>query len=360
MRNPGFDNLNVELGDAAETPQIPLVSVVMLAYNHGDYIAQAIASVLAQEGPFSMELLIGEDCSSDRTREVALDFQRLYPGIVRLITDSVNVGMHANHVRLLNACHGEYIAYCEGDDYWTDVHKLAKQVRYLQLHPDAGAMHSNYFRLIHIGGAWRARIAFRSSVLLRHRAGQIYEAMLQANRMQTCTVICRRHLVEEFLRSGLADRGYLVEDWPLCLYLARASNIGFIDEPLAAYRRTPGSMMNVGDSAHVRYCLDAIRMVEEFCDFFQEDPRIREESLAAQYRVLLWLALRADDRHSFDRAWSWLEQNAPGRLQSPRVRLMRVLLSRPSLRRWTLRLLAAIEHVKHRCEFREFGARPAA
>ena len=358
MSNPGFDNSNAESGDGPETAQIPLVSVVMLAYNHGDFIAQAIESVLAQEVPFSMELLIGEDCSSDRTREVAQDFQRLYPGIIRLITDSVNVGMHANHVRLLNACRGEYIAYCEGDDCWTDVHKLAKQVGYLQLHPEAGAVHSNYLRLIHIGGAWRARVAFRSSGLLQHRDGQIYEAMLQANRMQTCTVICRRDLVEQFLRSGLADRGYLVEDWPLCLYLARASKIGFINEPLAAYRRTPGSMMNVGDSAHVRYCLDAIRMVEEFCDFFQEDPGIRAVSLAAQYRVLLWLALRADDRHCFDRAWSWLEQNAPERLHPMRVRLMRVLRSSPSIRGLTLRLLAAIEHVKHRFEFRKFGARP--
>ena len=99
-------------------------------------------------------------------------------------------------------------------------------------------------------------------------------------------------------------------------------------------------------------------MVEEFCDFFQEDPGIRAVSLAAQYRVLLWLALRADDRHCFDRAWSWLEQNAPERLHPMRVRLMRVLRSSPSIRGLTLRLLAAIEHVKHRFEFRKFGARP--
>lgn len=360
MNDSTAGGLNSESGDCALSVDIPLVSVVMLTYNHREYIAQAIEGVLAQSTGFSIELLIGEDCSSDGTLEIAQSYERLYPATVRLITDSLNVGMHDNHLRLLRQCRGEFIAYCEGDDFWTDSGKLARQVEYLRQNPDAGAVHSNYFHLIHIDGAWRTRVAFRGQVQLQHRSGRIFEAMLQANRIQTCTLMCRRKLVEEYLQSGLAGRGYLVEDWPLCLYLARVSNIGFVAEPQAAYRRTPGSMMNAGDVARLRYCLDAIRMVEEFCDFFDEQPATRQDSLAAQYRVLLWLAFRAGDSGCFDRAYSWIGQNQPWLLRTARVRYMKAVFFRPPIRRGTLRLLAAIERIKHRFEFRKIGVQQAA
>ncbi len=357
MRDSTAGGLNAEFVDYEASVEVPLVSVVMLTYNHSEYIARAIEGVLMQRTDFSIELLIGEDCSSDGTREIARSYERLHPATVRVISDSHNVGMHDNHLRLLRQCRGEFIAYCEGDDYWTDSEKLARQVEYLRQHADAGAVHSNYFHLIHVAGAWRTRVAFRGQAQLQHRSGRIYEAMLQANRIQTCTLMCRGKLVEEYIQSGLAERGYLVEDWPLCLYLARVSSIGFVAEPLAAYRRTPGSMMNAGDLARLRYCLDAIRMVEEFCDFFDDQPDTRQESLVAQYRVLLWLAFRAGDSGCFDSACSWIGQNQPRLLRSARVRYMKAVFHRPPVRRGTLRLLAGIERIKHRSEFRKIGVR---
>lgn len=360
MRDSTAGGLNTEPDDCAASVDVPLVSVVMLTYNHREYIARAIEGVLAQRTEFSIELLIGEDCSPDGTLEIAQSYERLHPKAVRVISDSQNVGMHDNHLRLLRQCRGEFIAYCEGDDYWTDSGKLARQVGYLRQHPDAGAVHSNYFHLIYIAGVWQTSIAFRRRVHFQYRSGRIYEAMLRANRIQTCTLMCRRKLVEEYIYSGLADRGYLVEDWPLCLYLARVSSIGFVAEPLAAYRRTPGSMMNAGDSAHVRYCLDAIRMVEEFCIFFDEQSETRQDSLAAQYRVLLWLAFRAGDSGCFYRACSWIDENKPRLLRSARVWYMKAVFSRPPIRRGTLRLIAGVVRIKHHVEFRKIGVQRTA
>lgn len=118
----------VEVSDPAIMKLAPIVSVHMITYNHGPYLAEAIESVIAQKTDFPIELVIGEDCSTDNTREIALDYQRRYPHLIRVIYSECNVGMMSNFYRVLDACRGEFIAICEGDDYWTDPEKLRKQV----------------------------------------------------------------------------------------------------------------------------------------------------------------------------------------------------------------------------------------
>lgn len=115
----------------------PLVSVIMLAYNHGEYIQQAVHSIINQrtEG-FSVELLIGEDGSPDNTLDICKELQEKYPHIIRLVISDSNVGMHRNFSRLWLRARGKYIAFCEGDDYWIDERKLAKQVHFLDNHPE--------------------------------------------------------------------------------------------------------------------------------------------------------------------------------------------------------------------------------
>jgi glycosyltransferase involved in cell wall biosynthesis len=120
----------------AKVTDQPKVSVLMITYNHESFIAQAIDSVLMQETVFPIELVIGEDCSKDRTREIVLEYQRRFPETIRLLLPVENLGANRNLVQTYEACRGEYIALLEGDDYWTDPHKLQKQVEFLEGHPD--------------------------------------------------------------------------------------------------------------------------------------------------------------------------------------------------------------------------------
>lgn len=113
----------------------PLVSVCMVTYNHEAYIAQAIESVMMQEGPFEIELIIGEDCSTDNTRTICESYAKQYPNI-RLLARPQNLGMMSNFIDVFNHCQGKYVALLDGDDYWTDVHKLKKQMEYLTLNQD--------------------------------------------------------------------------------------------------------------------------------------------------------------------------------------------------------------------------------
>src|ERR1017187_8839583 len=120
----------------------PLVSVAMITFNHRPYIERAVKCVLNQETDFNVELVIGEDCSTDGTRELVFDLQRRHPEIIRVVTSEHNVGAQ-NILRTERACRGKYLAYCEGDDYWNDPSKLAKQVAFLESRPDYVMVHSN-------------------------------------------------------------------------------------------------------------------------------------------------------------------------------------------------------------------------
>ena len=117
------------------------LSVIFITYNHGKYVEKALNSVLAQETDFSFEVVVGDDCSTDGTqdilRRIAADHDN-----VRLFIRSENTGGHPtlNVYETTQRCTGEYLAYIEGDDYWTDTHKLQKQVDFLEAHPAYSAV----------------------------------------------------------------------------------------------------------------------------------------------------------------------------------------------------------------------------
>jgi len=114
----------------------PTVSVFMMTYNHETYIKKAIESILFQKTNFDFDLVIGEDCSSDNTRSIILDLNVKYSGKLKLVLHDKNVGAVENQRSVLSACTGKYIAWCEGDDYWTDPCKLQKQVEFLEKNDD--------------------------------------------------------------------------------------------------------------------------------------------------------------------------------------------------------------------------------
>jgi len=116
----------------------PLLSIVCLTYNHGHYLSDALHGFLAQVTHFPFEILIHDDASTDDTRELIQQYAKNYPHIIRTILQEKNqfsLGV-SPLMTAIPAARGKYIAYCEGDDYWLDTHKAARQVQFLEDHPD--------------------------------------------------------------------------------------------------------------------------------------------------------------------------------------------------------------------------------
>ena len=131
----------VKIVDKCVTSE-PVVSICVQTYNQGDYIDQCLKSIYAQQVDFAVEILIGDDGSNDNTTAICLEYQRKYPEITRLFIHDRNDNIYIdgrpsdrrNVLYNLHHARGKYLAFCEGDDYWTDDYKIQKQVDHLESH----------------------------------------------------------------------------------------------------------------------------------------------------------------------------------------------------------------------------------
>ena len=115
----------------------PKLSVILITYNHEKYIEKALDSVLSQVTDFPFEIVIGDDCSPDHTKNIIREYRDKYPDIIRIVHREKNTGRPTLNVyETTMKCRGDYLAYLEGDDYWTDSDKLQKQMDFLNEHPE--------------------------------------------------------------------------------------------------------------------------------------------------------------------------------------------------------------------------------
>ncbi|UYZ57362.1 glycosyltransferase family 2 protein [Hymenobacter latericus] len=114
----------------------PLVSVWLITYNHEKYIRQAIEGVLMQQTNFAVQLVIGEDCSTDGTRAIVQEYKAQYPDRITLYLPERNMGMVPILRPTYALCTGKYVAMLDGDDYWTDPLKLQKQIDLMESDPN--------------------------------------------------------------------------------------------------------------------------------------------------------------------------------------------------------------------------------
>lgn len=115
----------------------PKLSVILITYNHEKYIEKALDSVLSQVTDFPFEIVIGDDCSPDDTKNIIREYRDKYPDIIRIVHREKNTGRPTLNVyETTMKCRGDYLAYLEGDDYWTDSDKLQKQMDFLNENPE--------------------------------------------------------------------------------------------------------------------------------------------------------------------------------------------------------------------------------
>lgn len=119
--------------------QSPLVSITCLTYNHAPYLRQCLDGFVMQKTSFPIEILIYDDASEDGTQDIIREYERKYPDLIKPIYQTENQyskGVKVEFVYNYPRAKGKYIAFCEGDDYWTDPNKLQKQIDFLERHQE--------------------------------------------------------------------------------------------------------------------------------------------------------------------------------------------------------------------------------
>lgn len=219
-----------------------VVSVFMLTYLHSKYIRQAINGVLIQECNFPIELIIADDKSPDDTEDIVNEFLENHPKkhLVKYTRHKENKGMHGNFQWMTDQARGKYIAQCEGDDYWTDPHKLQKQVDFLEENPDYGMVYTKA-RVYEEKTQKFWNLSVGSKI---NKKGDV----LYKNPIPSLTTLYRSDLNQSYLmeNNDMPDN-WLMGDFPRWIWFDYNSKIHFLNETTAVYRKLENSASNFVD-----------------------------------------------------------------------------------------------------------------
>jgi glycosyltransferase involved in cell wall biosynthesis len=280
---------------------------------------------LMQKTTFPFELVIGEDCSTDSTREIVLDYAKNYPDVIRIITSETNIGVNANERRTGLACQGEFTAICEGDDYWIDPLKLQKQYDAI-LKYDAVLVTHRILYLTYQGNKF-----IRSKVSDPHEDSgylKMEDIILKNILVHTSSIFFRTKITKEFpewyynLLPGLGN--------PLVLFASSIGKIYFINEIMSVYQNgVTGSWtfeqnkkVSSDESWRQNFEIAYLEMYKNFDKFteyryteaIQKRIHSRIRNYYTEYRNLDFLEISERKKKSI-RMIAAISRIAPGRLK---------------------------------------------
>lgn len=216
--------------------ELPKVSVFIAVYQQVDFIREAINSVLIQDYP-NLEIIIGDDGSTDGTQGILIEYQQKYPELFKLILSKENTGITANSNRIFKECTGKYIAFLAGDDAWLSG-KIRTQVDFMENHPkcsicyhnlevfdnDSGSIIGNF------NNSYNPPRTGKADVLIRY--GCFNGAVANMVRSSSCP-------------DGFDQRIPIASDWLFWIEtLLDDSEIHYIDKVLGRYRVRKDSASN--------------------------------------------------------------------------------------------------------------------
>lgn len=237
----------------------PLVSVVMIAYNQESFIQKAIDSILCQNTIFPYELIISEDCSTDKTRDICLEYSQKYPSKINLILQKQNIGMIHNFSQAIHLARGRYIAFCEGDDFWTHPQKLQMQCDFLE---NNSAFSGAYTKVDYVD-AENHKIGTSPELLGGFEAID-FNYLVQKNVVHTCSFIFRKDILNNTVYSIL-DRTP-IPDYALFLSTALEGKIAYFQCISAAYRKNAGVSATWTHSNLIKNRLVIYSLFEKYYD----------------------------------------------------------------------------------------------
>lgn len=215
----------------------PMVSIACVTYNHENYISNAIDGFLMQKCNFDFEIIIGDDNSTDNTKVFLEKYKNEYPDKIQIILSDENRGSLENNIKVISACKGEFIAFCDGDDYWTDPIKLQKQVDFLNTNPKYVMTYSD-ISLVNESNLPIDGIKKFADHKNHYKSGDIFWDLYKNSFINTNTSCVRSDIIIELLdyvKNSKKDIRYIYDYW-LWLHVARKGKVKFIDEIMAAYR----------------------------------------------------------------------------------------------------------------------------
>lgn len=312
----------------------PMVSVIMIVYNQEKWVGEAIESVLAQEVDFPFEIVISDDCSSDRTAEICRAYAERHPHLIRFIANARNKGLVRNYYDTIRASRGKYIADLAGDDVWIDPHKLSRQYNWLESHPEVVLCHGAW-QYLRPGNKTEAAEGFAQSDHIKTAGKGELTSILCAHQSQEwfvhlCTAMYRKEAVIELMEDYPE---YFVSDLPcedyqlLCLLSTKG-----------AFTRHPELVLNyrVGHpsassadylSKYIRFTCRVIELSLRLCETLTVDRAAMRRYFKETIHHAFMEAFVAKDKKALMEVCKIIDTQAPRWKVSPKTTAARVSAS---------------------------------
>ena len=243
----------------------PLVSICTITYNHEKYIAEALDSFLMQETDFPFEIIVDEDCSLDTTAEIIKKYIKKFPSIIKAKLREINVGGDKNFIENVQRVKGQYIALCEGDDYWTDKKKLQYQIEKMK---ESYKCQMSFHPAKIINDQ-----AMTDKVISRHSEyDKVYDVrtIIKGNGgfCPSASIIVKKEVIDNFLTY---HRDRPVGDYFLQVLGSEKGGALYIDKTMSIYRVHSGgawTSMERNFSSRKKFVFEMISALEDMDRFF--------------------------------------------------------------------------------------------
>lgn len=251
-----------------------LLSIACITYKHENFIDKAIEGFLNQKTNFNIEIIICDDASPDKTEQIVNKYstKKYFNIIFKYFRHSSNIGQYQNGLFCLKQCTGNYIAFCEGDDYWTDPNKLQKQVDFLQKNKDFNICYHDVLILNKNGTIIKDFIN-----KTKKKITSKFDLAVWGNYIHTCSVVVRNNNFFEYLNSETNFCDYL-----LYMYFVKEGKIKKIDECMSVYRYGDGIWSGSSNNKKQKFIIDNIHFIKKITndDTINEIMQLRLNSIA--------------------------------------------------------------------------------
>lgn len=268
------------------------VSICCLTYNHRNFIEKCLEGFLSQKVNFPYEILIHDDASTDGTADIIREYERKYPDIIKPIYETENQwekGRRGSAVFNFPRAKGEYIALCEGDDYWIDKDKLQKQVSFLDENPDYGLIYTEFDRYLE-----EKRKFERSGFKNYHgiHPNNFEDFLVNAWFLAPCTWMFRSDLFWQ--QKNLFTQGLEPPDFHFLLIISKHSKVFFSPESTSVYRVLKKSLSHmIVDKNHLKFNKDIFNTQNYHSDLFSVSEavkrKIKENFFKRTYKLACYL-----------------------------------------------------------------------
>lgn len=216
------------------------VTILCATYNHEKYIKRALDSFLMQKTDFPFEVIIGEDCSTDKTVEIVKEYAEKYPDIIKPFFNPKNYGNEQMFFSLTSRVNTEYVALCDGDDYWTNPHKLQKQVDFLDANKDFSICFHRT-RIVWEDNSHVVRIYPNPDQRLYKNVLDLND-FLKTNPMCSSSIMYRWRFNDDEKIEDHVPRGIHPQDWYLNILHAEKGKAWYIPEIMSIYWKNSGGI----------------------------------------------------------------------------------------------------------------------